>query len=438
MKKFGVFILAGLWGVMLVVMAVGQPVTTHTYIVNPSSAASKVDDLTLQKACAPLKPGDHLIATKGDYGGVILGWDGPNSGDYSLISGTAAAPIIIEADPTAPAGSVRIVSRNNKTPDGFDTENGHGPVNYVILKGFTIIADKTITRTGIRFSEGTGYQIINNTVNGNKIASWGITTTHSTDCVVEGNEAFGTLHNSDGTHGHGIYVGNSPVRPIIRNNRIHDNGTEGIQINADLSQGGTGITTGAIITGNTIWNNGHNGFNFDGIQNSTITGNLVYGNAGQSAAFYESDASGPSINNIVNFNTFYAPNSTGAAVKLVDGAKNNTFKSNMLIGKNGPFEMSADSTGTIQSANSTDATIMINPAGGNFHIKPGGPQIGYESATQPATQPTTQPIGTPADARADVNGDGIVDIRDLTIVANNWQAVRNPDGTYTKPPATQP
>lgn len=85
---------------------------------------------------------------------------------------------------------------------------------------------------------------------------------------------------------------------------------------------------------------------------------------------------------------------------------------------------------------------MVNAAGGNFHIKPGGPQIGYEfaptAATQPTTIPTTQPIGTFADPRADIDGNGIVDIVDLTIVANNWQAKRNPDGSYTKPPATQP
>ena len=51
----------------------------------------------------------------------------------------------------------------------------------------------------------------------------------------------------------------------------------GIHINGDISEGGVGLVTHALIEGNRIYNNGQNGINADGLQSSVIQNNLIYG-----------------------------------------------------------------------------------------------------------------------------------------------------------------
>ena len=78
---------------------------------------------------------------------------------------------------------------------------------------------------------------------------------------------------------HGIYVSNSGDWPVLRANRVHDNAGAGIQLNADASQGGDGIITGAILEDEVIYNNGSAGgsaINLDGVQYSTIRNNLLF------------------------------------------------------------------------------------------------------------------------------------------------------------------
>jgi parallel beta-helix repeat protein len=85
--------------------------------------------------------------------------------------------------------------------------------------------------------------------------------------LLENNECFGSVAE------HGIYVSNSGDRPVLRRNRVHDNNASGIQLNADLSAGGDGIITGALIEANVIYNNGTGGgaaINLDGVQNSIV------------------------------------------------------------------------------------------------------------------------------------------------------------------------
>ena len=82
---------------------------------------------TFQHAMMSLQPSDTLDVESGSYAGFISGWDSTpaSSGDpYGYIDGTAGNPITIQADPSAPAGSVIIDSRNNKTAVGIDLEPG--------------------------------------------------------------------------------------------------------------------------------------------------------------------------------------------------------------------------------------------------------------------------------------------------------------------------
>ena len=81
----------------------------------------------------------------------------------------------------------------------------------------------------------------------------------------------------------------------------------GIQINADASQGGTGITFGALIQNNIIHDNssgGGSGINLDGVQSSRIQGNLLYNNHASGIALFQIDGGSGSLNNLIVNNTF--------------------------------------------------------------------------------------------------------------------------------------
>src|SRR5262249_12431136 len=143
----------------------------------------------------------------GSYAGFVVGWDDPGQLPYGAINGTAAAPITIQANPGAPAGSVIITSRNAKTPDGIDIENSR----YIIINGFTVDnADGSITRAGIRSVTNTNVTIENNDTDHN--GTWGIFTGFSQNVTIQNN----TCSNSQSQHG--IYVSNSADNPIIRGN----------------------------------------------------------------------------------------------------------------------------------------------------------------------------------------------------------------------------
>ena len=70
---------------------------------------------TIQKGASVSGPGDTVTVRAGSYAGFIVGWDPPNNGIYSVIAGTAQAPITVQADPAAAAGSVIINASNSKT-----------------------------------------------------------------------------------------------------------------------------------------------------------------------------------------------------------------------------------------------------------------------------------------------------------------------------------
>jgi Right handed beta helix region len=92
---------------------------------------------------------------------------------------------------------------------------------------------------------------------------------------------------------HGIYVSNSGDRPVIRRNHVWGNSGNGIHMNADLSQGGDGLITGAVVEANVIHGNGRtggSGINGDGVQGSRIVNNILYDNHASGISLYRIDA----------------------------------------------------------------------------------------------------------------------------------------------------
>lgn len=322
-----------------------------TYYVSPAgndanagtSAAAPLQ--RLQVGVSRLHAGDTLNIMAGNYAeGFVLGWDA--TGLYGALNGSAGAPILIQADPAAPAGSVVISGRNNKSGDGIDMEPGN---SWVILRNLTVTnGSGTITRDGIHVSSSDNVRVVGCTVS--RAARFGIFCSFTTNFLVQGNVVVNTVGNGDATTGHGIYISNSDVNPTIRGNLIANNAMQGLHLNGDLSQGGNGMIQGALIEGNIIRNNGANGINGDGVTNSRIQNNLIYGNGKHGIVLYQIDAAAGSTGDVIVNNTIVQPNSSGAAIELVSGSANETVFNNILIGgRQGSFNISNDSLPRLKS-----------------------------------------------------------------------------------------
>ncbi|NOT22796.1 MAG: hypothetical protein HOP22_08720 [Nitrospiraceae bacterium] len=240
--------------------AMGAPLRTF-YVAttgdDTANGSSATPWKTLQRATRDVLPGDLILVRPGRYVGFVLGWDGPQNG-------TAANPITFQGEP----GTI-IDTRNLRTADGINLEGA----SYIVIDGFTISNDGTITRAGIRSVTNQHVVIRNNRID--QAGRWGILTGFSDDVTIENNIT------SRSQIEHGIYVSNSCVNAIVRNNQVWGNAGNGIHMNGDLSQGGNGLILNALVEKNLIYDNGRlggSGINGDGVQNSKILNNVLYNN----------------------------------------------------------------------------------------------------------------------------------------------------------------
>jgi parallel beta-helix repeat protein len=303
---------------------------------------------TLQRAADAVHAGDMVTVRPGNYAGFTLGWNGPQNG-------TAAAPIVFNAQPGA-----TIISRNSKTADGIDLEGA----SYVTIQGFTITnTGGTITRAGIRSVTNDHAVIRDNSVDG--MGRWGIFTGFSDDVLIEDNIA------SHSQAEHGIYVSNSGDRPVIRGNVVFGNHNCGIHMNGDVSQGGDGIISGALVEDNLIYDNGVNGgsgINADGVRNSTFRNNVLYDNHASGISLFCEDGAGGSTGNNVTSNTIVMADDARWAINIVDGSTGNSVHNNILANRNtgrGAINIAADSL----SGFSSDYNLVI---GNRFTPDDGG------------------------------------------------------------------
>ncbi len=148
---------------------------------------------------------------------------------------------------------------------------------------------------------------------------------------------------------HGIYVGNSGDRPVIRHNLIWGNNANGIHMNGDLSQGGDGIISGALVEGNIIHDNGvagGSGINCDGVQSSIIRNNLLYNNHASGISLYQIDGGQPARNNQILNNTIIEASDARWAINIQNASTGNIVLNNILYNLHsfrGSIDISADS-----------------------------------------------------------------------------------------------
>jgi hypothetical protein len=153
----------------------------------------------------------------------------------------------------------------------------------------------------------------------------------------------------------------------VKNNIVFGNHDSGIQLNADLSQGGDGIITGAVVSGNVIYNNGAGGgaaFNLDGVQNSRFENNLLYNNHSSGFSLYMIDGAQGSKNNTIVNNTVDEASDGRWAMNIQNGSTGNTLLNNILMNENpghGAIDISADSlSGFSSDYNAVKSSFTTN------------------------------------------------------------------------------
>ncbi len=370
---------------------------------NPGTLASPW--ATLQHAADTVQAGDTVLVRAGSYAGAQF-----------TTSGTAAQPIVLRA---FTGEEPEIVADNGFTPDGINLEGA----SYMVVEGFRVDGR---TRAGIRAVLCEHVTLRGNRTGANGV--WGVFTGFCDDLLIEGNVTTGSIDE------HGIYVSNSGDRPVIRDNLIHDNFATGIHMNGDVSQGGDGVISDAVVERNVISGNGTGGgsaINMDGVQDSVVRNNLIYDTHASGISLYRIDGGASSTGNRVLNNTVLVAADGRWALNVQDASSGNFVRNNVLLSDHsfrGSISISVDSLpgfssdhNVLEDTFTTDGgdtvldlaawqalghdsssllatpdELFLDPAADDYHLKQGSPAVdaGEALADVPADlEGTPRPVG---------------------------------------------
>lgn len=265
---------------------------------------------SIQAAVNAARPGDTVLVYDGTYQGFRVS-----------SSGTSSSRITIMAQ-----GSSALISQANSSGEGITISNA----SYVTIDGFSISG---MSGYGLATHDASptnpmhGLIIRNNIVRNS--GSTNIYLSEVADSLVEGNSASGSATS------HGIYLANGGSdNTILKGNRCFSNAKNGIHLNGDLSVGGDGLHKGITIDGNIVFGNTDNGLDIDGMQDSVIKNNLVYGNGRNALRVFQIDAAaGPKNLKVVN-NTLLTTSGSGWALKFSEDSGGHTIFNNILLSNN--------------------------------------------------------------------------------------------------------
>jgi hypothetical protein len=321
------------WSILWALLGLAAPLQAATYHVDPggddlASGTAPAPWATLQHAADQVAAGDTVIVHPGHYAGFDLRAPG-SAGEW--ITFTAEPGVLIDAP-------------NGTTGDGINVEDAA----YVLVEGFTVQGTSPgAIRNGLRAALSHHVTFRGNRSLDNDLRAF--FTGFVDDVVFEDNEGAGSVEE------HGIYVSNSGDRPILRGNSLHDNHGAGIHMNGDLSQGGDGIISEALVEGNLIRDNGLGGgagINCDGVQDSVIRNNLLLGNHATGIALFAIDGAAGSTGNTVVHNTVVNDADGRWALTIADASTGNTVLDNVLLSRHsfrGSIDVRSDSLAGLAS-----------------------------------------------------------------------------------------
>ena len=264
--------------------------------------SSQAPWLTLQHAANKVHAGDTVIVEPGTYLGFTLSRSGTASNPITFESATGnPADVIIQAQPnsnTAAARGITLIA-GYIIIDGFSVENAPSD-------GIIIGRPNDTVRNSVLYHNG-----------------WGITNPdqHGGEGIMVaglGNDAQLLNNRAYDNREHGIYISMGADRSLIIGNYLYNNGDatlgrgSGLQVNAD---GFYWPSVGAVIEQNIVHDNVNNGFSFQGLQDSLIANNVVYGNHSPMAVIV---AKGSMDNSFVNNTVISNPTSASTICKAID------------------------------------------------------------------------------------------------------------------------
>jgi len=397
-----------------VVLAAAAAASGTTYYVSTSGSDSWPGSqsqpwATLQKAANTMSAGDTTIVLNGTYAGFRI---------TDSHSGTSGAPITIKAQ------NVRQVTLNNVSSSNshngiielegnWDSSND---ITYWVIDGFVVDGGSVHRAIDTRV---TGHLTVQNCTAHHSYPgsgrSTGIFAAFCNTPLIQNNISYSNTE-------HGIYVNNSADNGTLRGNTIYSNTSLGIHMNGDESMGGSGSTDGdGVMSGwtiekNTSYSNGSNGYDADGVEQSTWRNNLAYNNSSKCIHLTGVDGSVTSRNNNIFCNTlictgYYAvnilDNEIGIPAPVGNKVKDNILyhtndvagKGSICISSSGFPSFESDynvvmshfgiddnaSTETLSqwrsrgydthSIQASDTDLFVSPGSNDYHLKAGSPAI---------------------------------------------------------------